>query len=128
MDSKNTLGRGRRNTKGNRPLTPASGSGGGRAKAKAAPKIENMEIVAASKANMMLVTLENIQNALSKQILEADGLFKDNGREDVTKLHTSMIGFHHSLFPHCYESSLPGFLSLDPDMDLSISDLISSRS
>lgn len=108
MDRTNALGRSRRNTKGAR-VPAASGPGGGRratVKAKAAPKIENMEIVAASKANMMLVTLESVQTALSKQIVDAEALFKANGREDVTKLHTIMTRFPHSLFPHHFESSM----------------------
>lgn len=87
-----TLGRSRnRNSKpsGNNANTGlGGGSGGGRktSSAKSVPKIENVELIAASKANVLMVQVETVHTTLSKQLIDSESLFKTAGFEDVPKL------------------------------------------
>ena len=72
------LGRGRntrRNTKGGDATGPASSSR--RPSCKAAPRIENIDLVASSKANVLMVSVEGVHKQLSQQVEAALGTFKE---------------------------------------------------
>lgn len=88
-----TLGRSRnRNSKGigNNANTGVGGGGGGGGRrtssAKSVPKIENVELIAASKTNILMVQVETVHTTLSKQLLDSTSLFKTAGFEDAPKL------------------------------------------
>lgn len=79
-----SFGRGRRNTKGsaaasgaNPKARPDSG--------KKPPKIENMEVIATSKANVLMVSLESVQKALRSQIEAASTVFDAAGCSEVSR-------------------------------------------
>ncbi|CAK9099080.1 DnaJ-like 1 [Durusdinium trenchii] len=81
-----SFGRGRRNTKGsaaasgaNPKARPDSG--------KKPPKIENMEVIATSKANVLMVSLESVQKALRSQIEAASTVFDAAGCSVQKKTH-----------------------------------------
>lgn len=71
------LGKGRntrRNTKGADASAPATSR---RASCKAAPRIENIDLVASSKANVLMVSVEAVHKQLSQQVETALGTFKE---------------------------------------------------
>lgn len=71
------LGKGRntrRNTKGADASAPATSR---RASCKAAPRIENIDLVASSKANVLMVSVETVHKQLSQQVEAALGTFKE---------------------------------------------------
>ena len=89
------LGRGRfpsrRNNKGGDGST--AGPSGRRAAGKAAPKIENIDLVAGSKANMLMVTVETVHNALQNQIHAAREAFKEHAPQKLLNGIVVFISF-----------------------------------
>ena len=83
------MGRGgrNRNTKGTSSkmvdgAIGRSAKGGGRGGG-GAPKIENLEMIAECKSNILMVQVESVHSALQKQITDAHQLFKEAGKEEV---------------------------------------------
>ena len=87
------LGRGRlpsrKNNKGG-DASSAAGPSGRRAAGKAAPKIENIDLVAGSKANMLMVTVESVHNALQTQIAASREAFQEHAPPEAPPWHCNL--------------------------------------
>ena len=101
------MGRGNRNrnTKGTTSSSAGDGAGGRSAKGGGrgggggggAPKIENLEMIADGKSNILMLQVEGVHSALQKQITDAQQLFKEAGKEDVPHCQLQFF-LEHSFF------------------------------